>query len=149
MKNTVKKGRGAAILIMALAFSLFLIDRLFLIENRTLHLAGTLAVLLFYSLVLRVSGKNHKHDIPVPLDEDSLSDDSSAPGVLIPVEDESDLGELIEVGGDVPEYNPFQPEIREDIYRLPVAVPYTPDSEPIEELEAFEEPVEELEPVDD
>ncbi|MBN2655623.1 MAG: hypothetical protein JXR86_01080 [Spirochaetales bacterium] len=149
MKSAVKKGRGAFILIVSLALSLFLIDRLYLAESRILHIAGTLSVFLFYSFLFYIILKPVRFRSAEKGLEYLSEEENSDPGILIPLEDESDLGELIEVGGDIPPFNPFQTEVLEKIAPMPAAVPVPADPEPLEELEAFEEPVEELEAIDD
>jgi len=148
MENTVKKGRVAAFLIITLALSAFLIDRLFLTGNRLLHLTGTVGILLFFSLVM-IALLKISHEKKMTSASDDRDEDQSVPGVLIPVEDESDLGELIEVDGDVPAYTPFENPEREPSRHYRISEPVTSDTEALEELEAFDEPVEELEAVEE
>lgn len=148
MKKLVRKGQFTVIVIPVLLLILFLIDRISLSGSRILLLSGSLVLFLVYTFILVVLLPYFQSEKQSSFIE-NMSDDETLPSLLIPVEDESDLGELIEVDSNVPSFQPFISEQNDSVQEEKAPVPISMSFEPLEELEVYEEPIEELEAVEE
>lgn len=145
MFNPHKSGTTAVVFLFSLCISFALIVLLSARENILLRTGGTALVLLIHSGVLYAAGRG----ITISgrkRDEVQEETENGTVGVLIPVEDESDLGELLEVEEGEPAFE--LPVKEEETVQQPQYSDKKND-EPLEELESCEESVEELESVDE
>lgn len=149
MQYTVTPGKTVVTLFAALPITVFLLDRLTLINNYVIRIASMALLLIAYSLALLFLFTRKKKEKAEKGSRRSAVKENGPIGVLIPVDDESDLGELLEVSDAVPTAEALH--VDEDVEDRKLVNGFVPDAsaEILEELQAAEEPVEELESIDD
>lgn len=148
MHNPRKNGTTAVIILLSLCISIVFIYLISGMGNPLLKAGGIALVLILHSgLLIRISRgltvSSRKQDRVEPERENGNL------GVLIPVEDESDLGELLEVEESAPAFQAAEKEEKDTEPAQQRVIAGNDASEKLEELESCEDPVEELEAVED
>jgi len=140
-----------------IALLVFLLDRIALIENSIFRIIGFYAALIGFSVIFtileyvmyRKLNRNKSEPVETPRQNTVEAAENNVIEELVPVEEENDFGELIEVDDQIQQPVELTSSVLEP---EPEIIEYYTAAnlhENIEELEVLDESVEELEPIDE